>query len=356
MRHRDAFLKIAERVLESGWFILGTEVRAFEEEFATYCGTRHCIGVANGLDALTLILEAYKALGVFREGDEVIVPANTFIATILAVSHARLKSAPVEPDPNIFNIDPNRIEAAITPRTRAIIPVYLYGQLANMTAITEIACRHDLKVIEDAAQAHGAVSNQGRAGALGDAAGFSFYPGKNLGALGDGGAVTTNDERLAETVRVLRNYGSEKKYHNRLKGVNSRLDELQAAFLREKLKRLDADNEHRRKIARYYREAIHNDSIVLPRAPIGTAHVWHLFVVRTKERDQLQTFLHDRGVQTMIHYPVAPHRQQAYVEWCNIELPITEKIHREVLSLPISPVLQIKDAERIAECVNAYQG
>jgi len=355
LRHAEAIERAVKRVLESGWFILGKEVKAFEQEFAEYCGTRHCIGVANGLDALTLILEAYKIQGVLSEGDEVIVPANTYIATILAVSHARLKLVPVEPDIHTYNIDPKEIEKNLTSRTRAIMPVHLYGRVAEMERIWEIARKHGLKVIEDAAQAHGAVYIGKKAGALGDAAGFSFYPGKNLGALGDGGAVTTDDDELARIIRLFRNYGSEVKYVNLYKGVNSRLDELQAAFLREKLKTLDADNQKRRQIARYYHEHIHNNSITLPVVSNEKSHVFHLFVIRTAKRDRLQEYLLQKGVQTLIHYPIAPHKQYAYQEWNNVIYPFTEKIHSEVLSLPISPVMTIEEAAHVANAVNEYR-
>jgi dTDP-4-amino-4,6-dideoxygalactose transaminase len=343
-----------DRTLNSGWYILGNEVKAFEDEFAAYCGTRHCIGVANGLDALILILEAYKILGIMNEGDEVIVPANTYIASILAISHARLVPVLVEPDIGTYNIDPEKIEEKITPRTRAILVVHLYGQVAKMESVLKIAYKHQLKVIEDAAQAHGAIYQGKKTGSLGDAAGFSFYPGKNLGALGDGGAITTDDGELARTLRAFRNYGSEVKYVNVYKGVNSRLDELQAAILREKLKRLEVDNDHRRQIARYYLENIHNDRIVLPKVESWESHIFHLFVILTSERDRLQQYLLDHGVQTLIHYPVAPHRQVAYCEWENMIYPITEQIHAEVLSLPISSVMTEDEVHHVVMTVNDY--
>ena len=353
-RHKDAFERVFRRVLESGWLILGKEVKAFEDEFAAYCGVGHCIGVANGLDALTLIIEAYKIKGVLNEGDEVIVPANTFIATILAISNARLMPVLVEPDIHTYNIDPVKIEEKVTSRTRAIMPVHLYGRAAEMEQILKIARKHNLKVIEDAAQAHGGVYKGKKTGALGDAAGFSFYPGKNLGALGDGGAITTDDKELARTLQAFRNYGSEVKYVNIYKGVNSRLDELQAAILREKLKTLDADNARRKQIARYYRENIQNDLIVLPEVENEERHVFHLFVIRTPERDRLQKYLTGCGVQTLIHYPVAPHKQGAYAEWNQHEFPITEQIHAEVLSLPISPVMTEMEAQRVVEAMNDF--
>lgn len=353
-RHWDAYERAFRRVLESGWFILGNELKAFENEFAAYCGVRHCIGVGNGLDALTLILEGYKIMGVLNQGDEVIVPANTYIATILAISNARLTPVLVEPDIHTYNIDPVKIEEKVTSRTRVILPVHLYGQCAEMEPILEIAHKHKLKVIEDAAQAHGAVYQGKRTGALGDAAGFSFYPGKNLGALGDGGAVTTDDDELAQILRAFRNYGSEVKYVNLYKGTNSRLDELQAAILREKLKTLDADNRRRRQIARYYRENIQNDCIILPELESEESHVFHLFVIRTPERDRLQKYLLERSVQTLIHYPVAPHKQGAYAEWNQREFPITEQIHAEALSLPISPVMTEQDVQRVVEAMNDF--
>jgi len=337
------------RVIDSNWLILGNEVSAFENEFATYCGAKHCIGVANGLDALFITL---KAMGI-GPGDEVIVPSNTYIATWLAVSYAGATPVPVEPDPRTYNIDPARIEAAITPATKAIMPVHLYGQPADMDPIVEIARRHNLKVIEDAAQAHGAKYKGRRTGSLGDAAGFSFYPGKNLGALGDGGAVVTNDDELADKLRALRNYGSREKYHNEVKGFNSRLDELQAAFLREKLAVLDDWNSRRCAVAKRYLTGLANLGLVLPFVPDWAEPVWHLFVVRHRSRDALQKALTDQGIGTAIHYPVAPHRQPAYAEMALDEgnLPVAEAIHREVLSLPIWP--QMTDSqvgEVIAAC------
>lgn len=344
---RDAF----ERVLDSGWYILGNEVKQFEQEFAGYCEAKYCIGTGNGLDALHLILRAYGIC----EGDEVIVPSNTYIATWLAVSSSGATPVPVEPDERTYNIAPTLIEDAITLRTKAIIAVHLYGQPADMDAINAIAKKHGLKVIEDAAQAHGARYKGRPVGTLGDAAGFSFYPGKNLGAIGDGGAVTTNDAVLAQKIRELGNYGSKVKYHNEVKGYNSRLDELQAAFLREKLKVLDAWNAKRKIIAARYLEelnpAIASDEkqlklhLALPYVPEWADPVWHLFVVRTTQREALQTHLTVQGVGTMIHYPIPPHLQQAYVEMGLQEgsLPIAEAIHREVLSLPIGP--HIKEAQ-----------
>ncbi len=327
-----------DRTLNSGWYIQGNEVKQFETEFAIYCEADHCIGVGNGLDALHLVLRAYG----IGEGDEVIVPSNTYIATWLAASYAGATPIPVEPDARTYNIDPALIEAAITPYTKAIIAVHLYGQPADMDAINTIAKKHGLKVIEDAAQAHGARYKGRRVGTLGDAAGFSFYPGKNLGAIGDGGAVTTNDAALADKVRVLSNYGSKVKYHNEVKGYNSRLDELQAAFLREKLKVLDAWNEKRKQIAAGYLQQLDGSKLGLPYVPEWADPVWHLFVVRTSQREVLQAHLAEQGIGTMIHYPIPPHLQPAYAE-LEIKqgsLPIAEAIHREVLSLPMGSHLQ----------------
>ncbi|WP_332749606.1 DegT/DnrJ/EryC1/StrS family aminotransferase [Hydrogenophaga sp.] len=349
---RPALDAAYQRVMGSSSFILGKEVEQFESEFAQYCETRHAIGVANGLDALFLVLKAME----IGDGDEVIVPSNTYIATWLAVSYAGATPVPVEPDPLTFNLDASRIEAAITPRTRAIMPVHLYGQPADMDAINTLAAKHGLKVLEDAAQAHGARYKGRRVGGLGDAAGFSFYPGKNLGALGDGGAITTNDDALAARLRVLRNYGSERKYHNELKGFNSRLDELQAAFLREKLHLLDGWNVQRRRIADQYRVALEGCGLGVPHVPGWAEPVWHLFVVRSARRDVLATTLAKRGIGTVIHYPVAPHRQPAYAE-LNLgadSLPIAEAIHDEVLSLPIWPQMTAVQVETvIAACHDA---
>ena len=324
------------RVMSSGRYILGQEVEAFESEFAAYCGVRHCIGVSNGLDALELILRGYG----IGEGDEVIVPANTFIATWLAVSRAGAVPVPVEPDERTYNIQADRIEAALTARTRAIMPVHLYGQPADMDPIHELVQRHGLKVIEDAAQAHGALYQGQRAGGLGDAAGFSFYPGKNLGALGDGGAVATNDEELAAQIRLLRNYGSQVKYYNEVKGCNARLDALQAALLRVKLGRLDEWNLRRRRVAERYRSALSGMShLVLPQVPDNVEPAWHLFVVRHPRRDELQRHLAGAGIETLIHYPVPPHLSSAYTDlsYARGDYPRTERIADTLLSLPIGP-------------------
>lgn len=340
------------RVIESNWLVLGKELEAFEAEFAAYCGARHCIGVANGLDALFITL---KAFGI-GPGDEVIVPSNTYIATWLAVSYAGARPVPVEPDPLTFNIDPGRIEAAITKSTRAVMPVHLYGQPADMDPIKAVAERYGLKVIEDAAQAHGARYKGQRTGSLGDAAGFSFYPGKNLGALGDGGAVVTNDGQLADRLRVLRNYGSRVKYHNEVKGFNSRLDELQAAFLREKLAVLDDWNCRRSGVARSYQSALIDQGVKLPFVPEWAEPVWHLFVVRSDARDILQKHLSERNVGTMIHYPIPPHLQPAYAEigFQRGDFPIAEAIHDSVLSLPMGPHLNTEDVTTISEVIASF--
>lgn len=323
------------RVMDSGWYILGREVEAFESEFAAFCGTKYCIGVGNGLEALHLILRAYD----IGPGDEVIVPANTYIATWLAVSYAGATVVPVEPLERTYNLDPDRIEAAITSKTKAILPVHLYGQPADMDSISDIARRYGLKVIEDAAQAHGARYKGRRAGNLGDAAGFSFYPTKNLGAIGDGGAVTTNDSVLADKIRLLRNYGSETKYYNQVKGFNSRLDELQAAFLRVKLRYLDAWNARRCELVRIYLNELADTPLLLPIVPPDMESAWHVFVIRTPQRESLQAALRQQGIGTLIHYPLPPHLQKAYREMRLVEgaFPITERIHREILSLPVGP-------------------
>lgn len=352
--HFEEYLVAVRRVLESGWYVLGKEVEAFENEYAAWCGSPHCVGVANGLDALILILEGYKALGIMKDGDEVIVPANTYIASILAVSRAGLSPVPVEPDPFTLNIDPARIEAALTSRTRALMPVHLYGQCADMAPLMDIAARHGLKVIEDSAQAHGATCRGKRAGALGHASGHSFYPGKNLGAIGDAGAVTTADAELATALRALRNYGSHKKYHNLYKGYNSRLDELQAAILRVKLGYLDEENRQRSRVAQQYLAGITHPEITLPHIASYGTPCWHLFAVRCGQRDALQTHLTAQGVQTVIHYPVPPHHQPAYKEWKTLSFPITEAIHREILSLPMSPVMTDAEIEYVISALNSF--
>lgn len=349
-----------KRVLDSGWYLLGNEAKSFEQEYAQFIGVKHCIGVANGLDALRLILKAYIELGEMKEGDEIIVPANTYIASMLAITDNRLVPVLVEPDQHNFNIDPGKIEERITDRTRGIMIVHLYGQNAMCPEISRIIQKYDLKLIEDNAQAQGCCYGERRTGSLGDAAGHSYYPGKNLGALGDAGAVTTNDDRIADTVRTIANYGSRVKYQNDYQGLNSRLDEIQAAILRVKLARLDKDNQRRREIAQYYINNIINHEIVLPLtgnskdAISYSEHVWHVFVIRNRSRDQLQKYLSGNGIHTIIHYPVPPHRQQAYSEWNNLSLPVTEKIHQEVLSLPMSQVMSNDEVISVVKVINSF--
>lgn len=352
--HADELNRAMLRVAASGWYILGEECRRFEKHFSEYCGCCHCIGVGNGLDALTIILLAYKELGTMTEGDEVIVPANTYIATILAVVNAGLKPVMCEPDLATFNIDPEKIESLITKRTRAIMPVHLYGLAAEMESINAIAKKHSLKVIEDAAQAHGALYNGKFTGNLGDAAGFSFYPGKNLGALGDGGAITTNDSRLAEVARAIANYGSYQKYVNRYNGINSRLDEIQAALLDVKLKYLDVENERRREIAQRYITGITNPYISMPSVAELQRHVFHVFAAMTPFRKELQEHLRANGIETLIHYPVPPHRQEALKEYSGLSLPKTERIHNEELSLPCNPALGDDEVSYIIEAANCF--
>jgi dTDP-4-amino-4,6-dideoxygalactose transaminase len=354
-RYADELKAAAARVIDSGWYVLGDEVAAFEREFAVYCGVRHAVGVGNGLDALSLILRGYKELGVIEEDDEVIVPGNTFIASFLAITENRLVPVPVEPDPATFNMDPAAVEAAIGPRTRAIMAVHLYGQLADMPALTALARRHNLLLIEDAAQAHGAMSDGRKAGAFGDAAAFSFFPAKNLGALGDGGAVLTDNTVLAERIAALRNYGSDVKYRHLFQGLNSRLDEMQAALLRVKLKYLDEDIAWRRRVARRYREGVRHPHIQLPDVAREEQHVWHLFVVRCTRRDALLRHLQAHGIQSQVHYPVPPHRQPAYAALRDAPLPLTERLHDEVLSLPMGPTLSDAAVERVIEVCQAFE-
>ncbi|MHA1178108.1 DegT/DnrJ/EryC1/StrS family aminotransferase [Psychrobacter faecalis] len=354
-QYRDELVDACTRVIDSGWYIGGSELEQFEQQFANYCGTKYAIGVANGLDALILTLRAWKELGKLKEGDEVIVPSNTYIASILAISANNLTPVLVEPCVDSFNIDPKKVEAAITGKTKAILPVHLYGQLADMPAIMDIAKRYNLLVLEDSAQAHGASLDEKRAGSWGDASGFSFYPGKNLGALGDAGAITTNDEELADTLRALRNYGSHEKYKNLFQGVNSRLDEIQAAMLNVKLSYLENEIAHRRKVANEYLKGINNKAIILPAKENDSAHVWHVFVIRCERRDELQKYLADNGVQTLIHYPVPPHQQPAYKEWNELSYPISERIHAEVLSLPIGPTMTMEDVNTVVQICNEFQ-
>lgn len=343
------------RVIDSGWFIGGGELSTFEQEFADYCGSQHCVGVANGLDALTLTLRAWKELGLLREGDEVIVPANTYIASILAVTENRLVPVLVEPDASTFNISASQIKRALTTRTKCILVVHLYGQLADMPGIMALASDRNLLVLEDAAQAHGAAINNRKAGAWGHAAGFSFYPGKNLGALGDAGAVTTDDRELADVIRAIGNYGGKKKYINEYLGVNSRLDEIQAAFLRVKLKYLDIETQKRQSIALRYTNEIDNGKITLPVYRGGKDHVFHLFVVRCERRDILKSHLHSQGIETLIHYPIPPHRQLAYKNMSSLSLPVTERLHDQVLSLPISPCMNDHDVSSVVQAMNTFE-
>jgi dTDP-4-amino-4,6-dideoxygalactose transaminase len=358
-QYAEELKQAAAEVIDSGWYLLGERVKQFEANLTSYIGVNHAIGVANGLDALRLILRAYIELGYLKEGDEVIVPANTYIASILAITDNRLKPVLVEPDINTYNLDISSMEQYITGRTRAIMVVHLYGRACWSGELDRIVEKYKLKVIEDNAQAIGAIWNGRYTGSLGEAAGFSFYPAKNLGALGDGGAVTTNDDQLAQVVRALGNYGSKRKYVNEYKGWNSRLDEIQAAFLDIKLKHIDAENQQRRKVAQYYIDNIKKSDIILPiinqQSSIinDLSHVWHLFVVRTPERDRLQAHLQAHGVQTLIHYPIAPHKQHAYAEWNQYSFPITEQIHAQELSLPISPVMTDAEIRRVVEIVNS---
>ena len=347
--HEPAIRAAIARVIDSGWYILGQETEAFEAEFASYCGAAHCIGVANGLDALHLILRAYG----IGAGDEVIVPSNTFVATWLAVSQTGARPVAVEPDASTFNLDPSLIEAAITPRTRAIMPVHLYGQPADMDAINQIARKHGLRVIEDAAQAHGARYKGRRAGVLGDAAGFSFYPGKNLGALGDGGAITTNDAALAGVLRKMRNYGSSIKYQHEILGVNSRLDEMQAAVLRAKLPYLDQENAARRSIAAAYQKALADTALQLPCVAPHLEPVWHLYVVRTNKRTALQAQLAERGIGTQIHYPRACHQQAAFADLEGPPMPLASALAQEVLSIPMSPYLSVDEVNEVSAALVA---
>ncbi|MDE6533782.1 MAG: DegT/DnrJ/EryC1/StrS family aminotransferase [Muribaculaceae bacterium] len=340
--------------IKSGWYLLGNETKAFEEEYAAYIGTRHAIGCGNGLDALTLILRAYMEMNVMSPGDEIIVPSNTYIASILAISRNGLTPVLAEPDLESCQISPDEIERHISSRTRAVMIVHLYGRCAYSEKIGEICRRHNLRLIEDNAQAHGCVFNGKHTGSLGDAAGHSFYPGKNLGALGDGGAVTTDDSRLADTIRALANYGSEKKYVFRYRGINSRLDEIQAAVLRVKLRHLDTDNLRRKEIARHYIDGITNTAIKLPASGNMDSNVFHIFPVFTPHRDELQRHLSANGIQTLIHYPIPPHRQECYKEWNDLSFPISEQIHATELSLPISPCMEESDVRKVIETINRW--
>lgn len=350
-RFRNEIDERITQVLDSGWYILGEQVRVFEKNFANFCGVKHCIGCANGLDALNLIIKGFG----FTDGDEIIVPANTYIASILAISQNGCKPILVEPDINTYNINPDLIEQKITDKTKAIMVVHLYGQAVEMEKIWDIAKRYNLKIIEDSAQSHGARYKGKRAGNLGDASGFSFYPGKNLGCMGDGGCVTTNDDELAYRIRAIANYGSDYKYHHIFKGTNSRLDEIQAAVLDIKLKHLDEDNKRRSEIAKFYRENIKNPNIILPQLKEEENHVWHIFAVRVNDRNRLKKYLEGNGIETNIHYPTAPHKQECYKELEHLSFPVSEKIHKEILSLPISPVLTNEEVTKIVKVINDYE-
>lgn len=351
-RYRQGIDQALKRVLDSGWYLLGKELEAFESDFAGYCGTKYAVGLASGLDALILGLKALE----IGDGDEVIVAAHTYIASILAVTAVGASPVLVEPDEDTFLIAPELIEQKITPRTKAIMPVHLYGQLCDMDAIKSIARKYDLKVIDDCAQSHGAIYKGSPCGSLADISAFSFYPGKNLGALGDGGAITTDDAEFAEKIKALRNYGSAKKYVNQYKGCNSRLDEIQAAILSVKLEFLNNDNERRREIAEYYVANIDNKDVVLPSLPAERlSHSWHLFVIRSPRRDELQSYLASKGIQTLIHYPIAPHKQACYSEYGDINLPVTERLAAQVLSLPISPVMTDIEIETVVGAINGWK-
>lgn len=353
-QYRKEIDKSIKDVLDSGYYINGSKLKEFESNFAKYIGTKYCIGTANGLDAIRLIINAYKKLGVFKEKDEIIVPANTFIASILAISENNLTPILVEPDINTYNINPDLIEEKITPKTKAIMVVHLYGQVVEMEKIYKIAKKYKLKIIEDSAQAHGSIYKNKKAGNLGDTSAFSFYPGKNLGCLGDGGAVTTNDKKLAQIIRTLGNYGSKEKYINIYKGINSRLDEIQAAVLDTKLKYLDIENNARRKIAKLYLKEIKNPKIILPKVKNFDEHNFYVFVIRTKNRDELQKYLTKNEISSLIHYPIPPHKQLAYKELNHLKLPITEQIHKEILSIPINSNLNKKDIEKIITTLNKF--
>jgi len=352
----NEILEAISDVVRSGWYILGEKVKLFEDEFSSYCCVKETIGTANGLDALTLIFRAYKEMGLMKDGDEVLVPSNTYIASILSISENNLVPILVEPDIESYNIDENLIEEKITEKTKAIMIVHLYGQVAFTDKIGEIAKKFNLKIIEDSAQAHGAELNGMKTGNFGNASGFSFYPSKNLGCLGDGGAVTTNDPKLAETIRALRNYGSHIKYENKYKGVNSRLDEIQAAILSVKLKYLDKENQRRIEIAKYYKENIKNEKIILPVKyhPDPLSHVYHLFVIRTKDRKHLKEYLFENGISSDIHYPIPPNKQLAFSEWSDHSYPISEEIHKTILSIPSGMHLSDEDVEKILTVLNQY--
>lgn len=353
-QYKKELLEAISKVIDGGHYVLGESVAAFEKEFAAYCGAKHAIGVGNGLDALTLIIRAYKEIGDFNEGDEILVPSNTYIATILAITENKLKPVLVEPSIDTYNIDARLLEEKITEKTKAVLIVHLYGQVGYSEKVKEIADKCSLKIIEDSAQAHGAIFKGKKVGNLGDASGFSFYPSKPLGGIGDGGAVTTNDDNVASIVRALRNYGSLEKYHNKYKGVNSRLDEIQAAILSIKLRHLDSENDRRREIANLYLTGIKNKELVLPIVHESESHVWHLFVVRVKNRQAFIKHLLDNGVETLIHYPVPPHKQPAYSEWSEESYPISEEIHNTVVSLPLNTAITDEEVKIVIEACNSF--
>jgi len=355
-QYRNELESAFKKVMDSGYFVLGKEVDLFETEFANYCGTKHCLGVANGLDALILILLGYKKLGKLKDGDEVIVPANTYIASILAIIQANLKPVLIEPDEKTYNLNGAQVENAISSKTKAIMAVHLYGQLADMAALQTLAEKHNLILIEDSAQSHGATVGGKKSGNLSHASGFSFYPGKNLGCIGDGGGITSNDSELITIIRALRNYGSQEKYVNKYLGMNSRLDEIQAAFLRVKLPHLDKEIIERQGISKKYRISIQNPIVKLPFVGDESAHVWHLFVVMTENRERFQNYLKEKGIGTLIHYPIPPHKQEALKQFSSLDLPITESIHRTVLSLPLYPTMTESQIDTVISVVNSYDG
>jgi dTDP-4-amino-4,6-dideoxygalactose transaminase len=354
-KYTDEIHEAVNRVVDSGWYLQGEENERFESDYANYIGTKYCVGCGNGLDALVWIFRAYIEMGMMKPGDEVIVPANTYIASILAITENGLKAVLVEPNIDTYEIDDSKIEGVITERTKAILIVHLYGQCAYTNKIGDLCKKYNLKLVEDNAQAHGCKFNGKHTGSLGDAAGHSFYPGKNLGAFGDAGAVTTNDEKLANVVRALANYGSTKKYVFKYKGRNSRLDEIQAAVLDVKLKHLDEDNAIRKLVAKYYIENITNPNIITPKVVDWAANVFHIFAIRCKHRDELQSYLREKGIQTNIHYPIPPHKQECYKEWNDFYFPITEQIHNEELSLPMSQVISSKEVGTIVSIINSFK-
>ena len=354
-QYEKEFKEAASRVIESGWYLMGEELNIFEKNYAAFCKVDHCLGVANGLDALRLIFKAYILMGIIKKGDEVIVPGNTYIASVLALTDNDLIPVFVEPNSKTYNLDSYLIEQSITTKTKAILTVNLYGQISVDEKMLEICKKYNLRLVEDAAQSHGARWNEKTSGSIGDAAGHSFYPGKNLGALGDAGAITTNDPKLSKIIRALRNYGSDKKYENKYQGLNSRLDEIQAAFLSVKLKYIQNDIKARKNVAKYYLENIKNPAITLPKVNNKDGHVWHLFVIRTSNRNKLQNYLLEKGIQTLIHYPIPIHKQHAYKKFNKLYLPITEKIQSEVLSLPISSTITIKNLNKIILEINKFE-